>query len=148
MFIPMICRRKQHTGLKVCNQNYLYTCWGVFFLSKITLPILISMMCILNIQMVSGICDLWSGPLAVKFKLMLYADDSVLLVSDKNLKVVSDTLSRELETCNVWLIDNRLSLHLGKTEAMLCGTKGKIKNREGFGVKCMNTPIETVPIAF
>ncbi len=41
-------------------------------------------------------------------------------------------------------IDNRLSLHLGKTEAMLCGTKRIIKNRERFGVKCKFTPIETV----
>ncbi len=83
-------------------------------------------------------------PMSVKCKLLLYVDDSVLLVSDQNPKVVSDTLSRELETCNEWLIDNRLSLHLGKTEAMLRGTERKIKNREGFEVKCKDTAIETV----
>ncbi len=54
--------------------------------------------------------------LAVKCKLLLYADDSVLLASDKNPKVISETLS---ETCSDWLIDNRLSLHLRKTEAMI-----------------------------
>ncbi len=82
--------------------------------------------------------------MSVKCKLLLYADDSVLLVSDKDPRVVSDTISRELETCNEWLIDNKLSLHQGKTEAMLCGTQRKIKNREGSGVKCKDTPIETV----
>ncbi len=35
---------------------------------------------------------------ALKCKLLLYTDDSVLLVSDKNLKVISDTLSRNLDT--------------------------------------------------
>ncbi len=75
---------------------------------------------------------------------MLSADDSVLLVSEKNPRSVSDSLSRELETCNEWLIDNRLSLHLGKTEAILCGTKRIIKNKEGFEVKCKDTPIKTV----
>ncbi len=52
-------------------------------------------------------------------------------------------LSENLETCNDWLIDNRLSLHLGKTEAMVCGTKRKIKNKEGFEVKCKNTTINS-----
>ncbi len=54
------------------------------------------------------------------------------------------TLSRELETCSEWLVDNRLSLHQGKTEAMLCGAKCKIKNKEGFGTKCKDTPIDVV----
>ncbi len=60
--------------------------------------------------------------------------------------MISETLSENLETCNDWLIDNRLSLHLGKTEAMICGTKGtkyKIKRKEGFEVKCKNTTINS-----
>ncbi len=79
-----------------------------------------------------------------KCKLLLYADDSVLLVSDKDPRAVSDTLSKELESCNGWLVDNRLSLHLGKTEAMLCGTKQKMRSKEDFGVKCKDTPIDSV----
>ncbi len=75
---------------------------------------------------------------------MLYADDSVLLVSDKDPRVVSDNLSEELESCNEWLVDNRLLLYLGKTEAMLCGTERKIRSKEGFGVKCKDTPIDSV----
>ncbi len=81
--------------------------------------------------------------MAVKCNLLLYADDSVLLTSDKNPKVISDTLSENLETCNDWLIDNRLSLHLGTTEAMICGTKYKIKNKEGFEVTYKNTTINS-----
>ncbi len=40
---------------------------------------------------------------AVHCKLLLYADDSILLVSDKDPKVISETLSRNLNTCNDWL---------------------------------------------
>ncbi len=37
---------------------------------------------------------------SVKCKLLLYADDSVLLVSHKYLGAISDTLSKELESYN------------------------------------------------
>ena len=62
---------------------------------------------------------------AVKSKLLLYADDSALLVSGKDVKVIEQTLSRELESVRDWLIDNKLSLHLGKTESILFGGKKK-----------------------
>ncbi len=83
-------------------------------------------------------------PISTECKLLLYADDSVLLVSDKDPRAVLDTLSEELESCNESLADNRLSLHLGKTEAMLCGTKRKMRSKEGFGVKCKDTPTDSV----
>ncbi len=57
--------------------------------------------------------------------------------------MIAETLTENLETCNALLIDNRLSLHLGKTEAMICGTMCKIKNEEGFAVKCKNTTINS-----
>ncbi len=89
------------------------------------------------------LCYVNDMEMVVKCNLLLYADGSVLLTSDKNPKVVSETLSENLETCNDWLIDNRLSLHLGKTDAMICGTKCKIKNKEGFEVKHKNTAINS-----
>ena len=46
---------------------------------------------------------------------LLYADNSALFTSHKDSKVISDVLSRELESCRQWLIDNKLSLHHGKT---------------------------------
>ncbi len=83
-------------------------------------------------------------PVSVKNKLLLYADDSVLLVSHRDPRATSDTLSKELESCNEWLVDNRLSLHLGKTEAILCGTKRKTRNTEDFEVKYKDITIESV----
>ncbi len=76
-------------------------------------------------------------PVSVKSNLLLYADNSVLLVSHRDPRVISDTLSQGLESCNEWLI-YRLSLHL-ETEAILCGTKRKTRNTEDFEVKHKDT---------
>ena len=52
---------------------------------------------------------------AVNCKLLLYADDSALLASSSDVSEIEDVLSRELESVSEWLVENRLSLHLGKT---------------------------------
>ena len=59
----------------------------------------------------------------VKCKLLLYADDSVLLASGKDLAEIEATLSSELESVNDWLSDNKLLLHLGKTQSIVFGTR-------------------------
>ena len=53
-------------------------------------------------------------PAAVKCKLLLYADDSALLVSGDDISEIEKTLGNELNSVSKWLIDNRLSIHLGK----------------------------------
>ena len=50
-------------------------------------------------------------------KLLLYADDSVLLYSDTNSKTIGEKLSTELANCIEWMTDNKLSLQLGKQKA-------------------------------
>jgi hypothetical protein len=45
-------------------------------------------------------------------KLLLYADDSTF---SRNPDVISEKLGKEQQSCSQWLIDNKLSLHLGKT---------------------------------
>ncbi len=81
------------------------------------------------------LCYVNDMPISTKCKLLLYVDDGVLFVSDKDPRAVSDTLSKELESCNEWLVDNRLSLHQEKTEAMLCGTKRKMRSKRRFWSK-------------
>lgn len=46
-------------------------------------------------------------------KILLFADDSTILYSHKNPEVISQKLGKELESCSKWLINNKLSLHLG-----------------------------------
>ena len=79
---------------------------------------------------------------SVDCKLLLYADDSALLVSDKNPQCVADKLSKELESCRQWLVDNKLSLHLGKTECVLFGSKKQLKKVNNFEVACDGNQIK------
>ena len=72
---------------------------------------------------------------ALNCKLSLYADDSALLHSGPDPNVVADFLSRELSICQRWLVDNRLSLHLGKTECILFGTRRRLRPDVNFEVK-------------
>ena len=72
--------------------------------------------------------------LSVKNELLLYADDSVILVYDKDPNVISQKLAEDLKTCNEWLIDNKLSLHVGKTECILFGSSRKLKSVKNFEV--------------
>ena len=53
--------------------------------------------------------------------LFLYADDAALLVSHEDKSVVEISLATHLENVRKWLTDNKLSLHLGKTETILFG---------------------------
>mgnify|MGYP000737111531 CR=1 FL=1 len=59
--------------------------------------------------------------------LLLYADDSMLLVSGKNVKEIESKLECEMGKLSKCLESNRLSLHLGKTETILFGLKRKLK---------------------
>ena len=47
--------------------------------------------------------------ISVKSRLILYSDDSILIVSDKDPKEVEQKLPSELEVCSQWLIENKLS---------------------------------------
>uniref|UniRef100_A0A3Q0RIP7 Reverse transcriptase domain-containing protein n=1 Tax=Amphilophus citrinellus TaxID=61819 RepID=A0A3Q0RIP7_AMPCI len=58
-------------------------------------------------------------------KLLLYADGSALIVADKSPEAIQHRLAREMESIREWLIDNRFSLHLGKTETILYAAKRK-----------------------
>ena len=56
---------------------------------------------------------------SVDCELLLYADDSALVISDKNPKIIEQKLSKNLEYLSIWLEENKLSLHLGKTESII-----------------------------
>lgn len=73
---------------------------------------------------------------AINCKLLLYADDSALIVSDKDVDFIEKSLSSELNNVRQWLIDNKLSLHLGKTESILFGSIKKLKIRPTLKISC------------
>ena len=68
------------------------------------------------------------------------------MFSHKNPEFISQKLGKELEFCNELLIHNKISLHLGKAECILCGPKRKLKtianfqiNRNGHRLKSQNS---------
>ena len=78
---------------------------------------------------------------AVKCKLLLYADDSALLVSGKDVSEIERILSVELGAVNEWLCENRLSLHLGKTQSILFGSNKRISKCSELHVTCNGSVI-------
>ena len=80
---------------------------------------------------------------AVRCKLLLYADDSALFASGKNVADIESMLSSELDYVSNWLIDNKLSLHLGKTQSILFGTKRRLSTGAKLNVICNGNVIES-----
>ena len=76
-------------------------------------------------------------------KLLLYADDSAILVSGKCKSSIESQLSKDLDSISQWLVDNRLSLHLGKTETIHFGTKQKLKSNPYLNVSCNGSQIQS-----
>ena len=86
---------------------------------------------------------------AINNKILLYADDAAIyiyiciLISDKHVDSTDSRLGTALETISVWLIDNKLLLHLGKTESILFGTKRKFSKRRNLEVSYYKINIDS-----
>ena len=51
-------------------------------------------------------------------------------------------LSEELSVCVDWMTDNKLSLHLGKTESILFSSKGTTRKIDVFEVKYKDQTVQ------
>ena len=89
------------------------------------------------------LCYINDMSVALKCRLALYADNSALIASGPDSNTVADFLSEQLAQCSAWLVDNRLSLHVGKTECILFGSSRRLKGRD-FLVKCGDAIVKRV----
>ena len=64
-------------------------------------------------------------PSCVDCTMVIYADDTILLASGKDPNEVVTKLNGEIKKCYEWLTDNKLSMHQGKTEALIISSKRK-----------------------
>ena len=78
---------------------------------------------------------------SVSCKLILYADDSALLVSGKHIETIENVLGDNLLSLSNWLIDNKLSIHPGKTESILFGNKHMLSKQSKLAISCRNNVI-------
>ena len=58
----------------------------------------------------------------------MFADDTNLTVQAKTLNELQQMLNKDLENIHKWLIANRLSLNVDKTEYVIVGSRSKLLN--------------------
>ena len=68
----------------------------------------------------------------------LFADDTNITASGDSIPYLENAVNSDLENLRKWLIANRLTLNVAKTEFMLIGTKQMIKSIFKFAAKCCN----------
>jgi hypothetical protein len=77
----------------------------------------------------------------VSCKLILYADDAILLSSNCDVNKVTSELSKEVSNCHHWLTNNNLAMHMGKTEATILCSKRKRGLLRNIVINCEGHPI-------
>ena len=83
-------------------------------------------------------------PQFVSCDLLLYADDSCLVFSDKNFDNIEDQLNENFNSICDWFVDNMLSIHFGedKTKSILFGTKRKLKRVRELDIRHRDVKIK------
>ena len=75
----------------------------------------------------------------------LYADDTVLYVSGKNIELCKELLQNALQLFGGWCDSNALHINEAKTKAMLFGTAKRIKNVGKLELKLKGETLQQVP---
>ena len=77
----------------------------------------------------------------------VYADDTVLYFSHKNVTIIENTLNTQLKHIYKWMCSNNLSLNFDKTESLLIGSRNMLNKRNALKLiiqgKCIQ-PQESV----
>ena len=75
---------------------------------------------------------------------VLFADDTNVLISGKNLEQLQEKLNNELKNIETWLIANKLSLNVGKTKYIIFTSKRRIYNARHIKLYINDTQLERV----
>ena len=75
--------------------------------------------------------------------IILFADDTNLFLSHKNLVTLKETMNRELNKIASWLSANKLSLNIKKTHFIIFKSRGK-KSNQNVSITINNQGIEQV----
>ena len=81
---------------------------------------------------------------AVNCDLYLYADDSCLVYTGRDVSSIEDTLNKNFNSLCDWFVENRLSIHFGedKTKSILFGTKRRLKDTHKLFIRRGETEIK------
>ena len=75
---------------------------------------------------------------------ILFADDSNVFISGKDVEVMCEKLNNDMENIRQWLCCNKLSLNVSKTHYMVFTPRNK--QVENLNIKIQNTHIERVSV--
>ena len=75
---------------------------------------------------------------------ILFADDSNMFISGKDVQAMSQKLNSDMENIRQWLCCNKLSLNVSKTHYMVFAPKNK--HVDDLNIKIQNTHIERVSV--
>ena len=76
-------------------------------------------------------------PQAVNSDILLYADDTCLIYTGKDIKTIEEQLNTDFSSLCDWFIDNKLSVHFGdvKTKSILFRTKRQLKHQRDLELR-------------
>ncbi len=74
----------------------------------------------------------------------MYADDTLIYVSHKDVDVIEKYLNEDLACLGKWLDDNLMKVNVSKTKVMLLGTNSKTSKIDDINVFMNNTRVEKV----
>ena len=82
--------------------------------------------------------------MAVKCNLLLYADDTYLVLQSKNVKDIEKQLNEDFANICNWFVGNKLSIHFDKykTKSILFASKRKIKKLQKLEIISSNIRIK------
>ena len=83
-------------------------------------------------------------PQSVSCDLLLYADDSCLVFTDKSFENIENNLNKNFNSLCEWFVDNKLSIHFGedKTKSILFGTKRRLKGLRELNIRYKDIEIK------
>ena len=78
----------------------------------------------------------------------LYADDTVLFISDKSLHNIKSYMNLDLEKLNNWLKLNHLTLSISKSKFMIIGSSQRLNKSDSISFKVDNMNLDEVSSSF
>ena len=81
---------------------------------------------------------------AVNCELLLYADDTCLILQDKDITEIESALNKTFSRLCDWFVDNKLGIHFGenKTKSILFGSTHKIKKSKPLNIQYSDIKIK------
>ena len=74
---------------------------------------------------------------SVDYDLFLYADNSCLIFTGRNIKEIEEKLNKKFNSLCDWFVENKLSIHFGeeKTKSIVFGTRKRLKDRDVLDIR-------------